>query len=143
MKNILTTILAVAAISGTAFADGFRCESPEGVRAKVYNHTRPERGTKNLAVVVISDSYGTRYVARNSEMTREFERSRVHHFGRLEDRQDGVKDFVILDIRHTRDSRSLGDLADGENLDGRLTIFDEQTGTETYQLSCERYLKSR
>lgn len=52
----------------TARADGFVCESThESLRIQVYNQTQPEAGTRNVAVMVLSDPskpQGARTLAR-------------------------------------------------------------------------------
>jgi len=42
--------------SSGSFADGFVCDSiDKSLRVKVYHQTKPERGTRNVAVMVLSD----------------------------------------------------------------------------------------
>ena len=54
MKNIVF-VLAMT-LSSTVFADGFVCESnEENLNIKVYNQTQPQLGTRNAAVMVVSD----------------------------------------------------------------------------------------
>jgi hypothetical protein len=57
MQTIIIAIMAVVAIS-TAKADGFKCEGVNtGINVQVYNHTNPSEGTRNAAVMIVSDSY--------------------------------------------------------------------------------------
>lgn len=52
------TIIAIASllISNTALADGFICDSAEGnLRLKVFHKTHPEMGTRNSAILVVSN----------------------------------------------------------------------------------------
>ena len=69
MKNII--IAAVAGLSlfaGNAFADGFVCQNEAGdLKAKVFNHTQPEEGTRNAAVMILSNPQlqsGNKTIAR-------------------------------------------------------------------------------
>lgn len=51
-------ILAIASllISTSAFADGFICENAEGtLRLKVFHKTQPELGTRNSAILIVSN----------------------------------------------------------------------------------------
>jgi hypothetical protein len=56
MKSvILMAVLSVATIV-QAKADGFKCEGASyGTLIKVYNNTQPSKGTRNLAIMVVSD----------------------------------------------------------------------------------------
>lgn len=55
----MTKLMLAAALiilGHNVHADGFLCEDPSGtLRIKVYHHTQPELGTRNAAVMVVSD----------------------------------------------------------------------------------------
>jgi len=54
-KLILSTAMMIMA-STAAHADGFLCDNQEGnLRIKVYHHTQPQLGTRNVAVMIVSD----------------------------------------------------------------------------------------
>lgn len=54
MKNVF---LGLVLVSSAALADGFKCESLDSsLLVKVYNHTQPEAGTRNAAVMILSDA---------------------------------------------------------------------------------------
>lgn len=54
MKALL---ISIALLSGTiAQADGFKCITESGLNIKVYNHTQPASGTRNAAIMVVSDA---------------------------------------------------------------------------------------
>jgi hypothetical protein len=61
---LLTTLLWSPAL----LADGFICEAPgENLKVQVYNRTHARQGTRNAAVMILSDSskkYGERTLAR-------------------------------------------------------------------------------
>lgn len=55
MKKLIVLAMTVLA-STAAHADGFKCLTAEGDLAiQVYNHTNPEMGTRNAAIMVVSD----------------------------------------------------------------------------------------
>lgn len=65
MKTLLFALMITA--SSIASADGFVCETEGGITLKVYNHTHPSDGTRNVAILVVSDeslTYGYRTIAR-------------------------------------------------------------------------------
>lgn len=54
--NKLIVAAAMLILGSAAHADGFICENQEGnLRIKVFHHTQPELGTRNVAVMVVSD----------------------------------------------------------------------------------------
>ncbi len=54
MKSLI--VILVSLVSTQAFADGFVCENvQEGIRVKVFNHTQAEEGTRNAAIMIVSD----------------------------------------------------------------------------------------
>jgi hypothetical protein len=55
MKKVLLAISMVLA-AGSARADGFVCETMDGtLKAKVYHEVQPEEGTRNPAVLILSN----------------------------------------------------------------------------------------
>lgn len=72
MFNIISKLTLVfgfgAFLATPAFADGFVCEAPaENINIRVFNRTDPGQGTRNVAVMVVSDPslpFGKRTVAR-------------------------------------------------------------------------------
>ncbi|MGZ3721602.1 MAG: hypothetical protein ACXVA9_01645 [Bdellovibrionales bacterium] len=55
MKKMILAA-AVALIGSSAMADGFVCENYDGnLRIKVYHQTQPEMGTRNAAIMIVSD----------------------------------------------------------------------------------------
>jgi hypothetical protein len=50
-------IIAISVLVGAlAHADGFKCITESGLNIKVYNHIDPSKGTRNAAVMVVSDA---------------------------------------------------------------------------------------
>ena len=66
MKNLIA--IATLGLSTLTFADGFVCQTLEkDLSIKVYNQTHASAGTKNAAVMVISDnkvSFGRKTIAK-------------------------------------------------------------------------------
>jgi hypothetical protein len=55
MKSLFIALLLTLSVN--AFADGFKCEQLiHTLKIKVYNNTQPTEGTRNPAVMVLSDS---------------------------------------------------------------------------------------
>lgn len=109
MKSLLIAILSLG-FSGAAMADGFVCETADGhYTVRVYNHTNPSRGTRNGAMLIVSDntvSSGRRTVATfDGENT-------------LWDR-DGASYEANVDLRYSNSNRA------GENVFGtKLGLID-------------------
>jgi hypothetical protein len=53
MKTLIAMIATL--LSTAAYADGFRCLAPGEIAFTVYNHTQAASGTRNGAVMIISD----------------------------------------------------------------------------------------
>lgn len=54
MKSVIALVALVA--SANAMADGFVCQTlDESLNVKVYNHVQPSEGTRNAAIMVVSD----------------------------------------------------------------------------------------
>lgn len=54
--SLVLTLVAIAGLVPSARADGFVCDAThESLRIQVYNRTQPEDGTRNVAVLVLSD----------------------------------------------------------------------------------------
>lgn len=55
MKSAIALIAGLV-LSQSALADGFVCENLEqGIRVKAFHKTQPELGTRNVAVMIVSD----------------------------------------------------------------------------------------
>lgn len=154
MKNaILATVVALSSM--TAFADGFVCSvNEEALTIKVYNHTQPEEGTRNAAVMILSNqdvSFGRKTIATfDSEGTL---------------RNSGTVYVSKVDLRFSGSSRAgeliagtkLGQLAsiallvdhnysypmeDGEETAGSVILTKRDGERIRLDAVCERYLKN-
>lgn len=67
MKNVILAF-AMLALGAQAKADGFVCQTNDGaLNIRAFNKTQPEKGTRNAAVIVVSDAtvaYGNKTIAR-------------------------------------------------------------------------------
>lgn len=98
--------------SVAAQADGFVCETLErDLNVKVYHHTQPTLGTRNAAVMVISDpavQAGRKTIARFQDVN-----------GVLAN--DGARYTAKVDLRYA-DSNGAGELISGTKLGYLATI---------------------
>jgi len=150
-------ILAVGLAGAQAQADGFRCETADGSLAlAVYNKTQPEEGTRNGAILVLSDpavkqgrktiakftdakgtltNRGASYEAdvdlRVAESRRKGERLLGTRLGEL--------DRILVEVAFTYASP----VEEGEELDGSVTAIKRNGDVVEAELICARYLKSR
>lgn len=154
--SLLTLGLFGAFISG-AHADGFQCESVDGrINAKVFNETNPRAGTRNAAIMVLSDAtetFGERTIA-----TFEPEAGVLKNYGAIyvvdvanSETETGTLRAPILDM-------TIGDLASievnvafsygapvafGTRVDGKLILTARDGKLTELKLVCTRYLKHR
>lgn len=124
-------ILGLALASTSAKADGFVCESKrENLVVRVYNHTQPQAGTRNGAVMVLSDSSvnaGNKTIARFSEVN-----------GTLEN--EGVIYTATVDHRFN-DSGRKGELVAGTNIGALKTIVLDLAFNYFYPLAADEYVR--
>jgi len=103
-------VIAAILASSAAKADGFVCQTVEGdLNVKVYNQVQPEQGTRNAAVMIVSDPSiraGNKTIAKFSAAN-----------GTLTSRQ--MMYVADVDLRFT-DSSRVGELISGTKL-GELT----------------------
>ena len=154
MKHSLLTLITLAAATA-AHADGFVCQSQEGLRIKAYNHTSPEAGTRVAAILVLSDDN----VAAGNKTIATFSDSQQTLTSR------GASYSADVDLRFATSSRKgeliagtkLGQLQSielnvdfsyaapveaGEVLPGSLVLTKRNGQAIEVEVSCERYLKN-
>jgi len=154
---VMKTVAVIATIVGSAaYADGFVCENlDENVTIKVYNQVQPTEGTRNAAIMVLSDpsiSDGKKttatFAADNSLVTNQgsvytsevdlrFNTSNLKGRNFAGTKLGNVK-YITLDVDFSYDHP----IADGAQVDGQLIVM-KRNGTEDIQLpvTCTRYLK--
>ena len=150
-------MLVMTLASFNAYADGFVCRQVDGdISVKVFNNTNPNEGTRNGAVMVISDNSvqgGRKTVARFLEVTNTLSNEGAHY-------------IANVDLRYS-DSRRQGELLFGTKLgyidtvdlfvnfsyrfpmnrgeitEGTIVITKRNGETISEQMDCVRYLKGR
>ncbi|MBI4924989.1 MAG: hypothetical protein HY843_03610 [Bdellovibrio sp.] len=158
MKKLVIVTLAVGVmgLNGIAMADGFKCETRDGkLLVKVFNQVKPELGTRNAAVMVISD--------RDVHVGRKTIASFKDASGLLSSR--GANYVAKVDLRFA-DSRRKGELIggtklgeldrillgvdfnysqpveEGEIVSGVLTLEKRNGDSIELDMDCTRYLKN-
>ncbi len=152
MKTLLALLTVL--VSSQSFADGFVCETYNSdLRIKVYNKTQPTEGTRNAAIMIVSDpnvSLGRKTIATFSSE------------GTLEN--TGASYLADVDLRRLESDRKgenilstkLGQIksislevsfnynhpvAEGTVLPGRVTVEKRNSEVIVEKLDCVRYLK--
>ncbi|MDZ4662579.1 MAG: hypothetical protein SGJ18_13285 [Pseudomonadota bacterium] len=153
MKLLITLLTALTA--SQAMADGFTCKTyGDDLTIKVYNKTQPSEGTRNAAVMVISDSnisYGRRTIAKFSaegtldnsgaSYTAGVDLRRIDSDRKGENilgTKLGNVDSISLDV----DFKYNEPVAHGTVLLGRVTIEKRNGDSLSEKMDCVRYLKS-
>jgi hypothetical protein len=157
MKKYAMIMMAVAGFAGAqAHADGFNCQTVEGdLNVKVYNQTDANQGTRNVAVMVLSDPSvqgGRKTIARFTEangvvasrsatFTADVD-LRFTDSSRKGELISGTKlgqlDQIIVDV----DFSYAAPVEQGEELSGELTLIKRDGQKITRDLECSRYLKN-
>lgn len=124
----------VALLSVPAFASGFRCESRDGYRVKIYNHTNAQEGTRTPAVFVLShEDSGTLLVAKGAQISKRNLSNVVQYTAK--GGQKGL-DYAIAQITFKEGRETL---AEGERAYGNL-ILAKNGHRQVSRIVCERYL---
>jgi hypothetical protein len=154
MKKILTMIAMMA--STGAMADGFVCTTLDGdLTVKVYNHTDADVGTRNGAVMILSDStiqYGRKTIAKFDSDNEVLDNDGARYVANVDLRYNdserageniggtklGQLDAIILDVAF-----SYGSPAEkGEIMPGTLKLLKRNGSKIRIDVDCERYLKN-
>jgi hypothetical protein len=155
MKTIFAA-LALALTATPALADGFICESEaDSLVLKVFHHTAPSAGTRNSAVMILSDASvqaGNKTIARfrDTNLTLGNEASvytaKVDHRFNDSNREGeliggtkiGNLKYVVLDV----DFSYGRPVAAGTLLRGDLTLVKRDGTQIDLPMVCARYLKN-
>ena len=154
MKALVIAI-AMMSFAATAQADGFRCQSEGGeMNVKIYNHTAPEAGTRNGAVMVLSNpeiSRGSKTIASFSSAKGTLEQKGARYVGSVDLRvseSSRAGEFIgrtrlgmLKEVVVALDHNILEPIAHGEEVTGRITLKRRDGNKESYRLECTRYLK--
>jgi hypothetical protein len=155
ITNTLAIVGFVAALSGNAFADGFDCQTADGsTNVKIYNHVQAENGTRNGAIMILSNtavSGGSKTIARFTDINgRLGSRSSVYVADvdlRFNDSNQkgklllGTKLGFVNTITADLDFSYTTPVNAGEEVSGKLTIAKRDGNLIQANLVCTRYLK--
>ncbi len=133
----LFIVIALTLVSSVAMADGYRCQN-NTFRAKVYNETQPERGTRNPAVLIVSQrNVGTVATLEGDEIVKTNGEFSVTYEGQTNSRQDGRFVAVKLEVEKQAEIES----AFAGLFTARLLVNADGRSRESI-LTCEHYVKS-
>lgn len=154
-KGIFALVISMASMTA-AHADGFRCTTEDkDLNIAVYNNTDPEAGTRNAAIMILSDptiQYGRKTIAKFTDI-----KSTLSN--------QGAAFLAKVDLRVSESNRSgerilgttLGQLATialgvhfdynhpilaGDMTTGRLVLTKRNGQQKAVAVECERYLKN-
>ena len=154
LANTLT-IVALAAFSASAYADGFGCQTTDGsLNVKIYNHVQPTDGTRNGAVMVLSDPSvmgGRKTIARFTDVNGRLDNRSSVYTADVDLRYNdssrkgelilgtklGYVDTITADI----DFSYASPVEDGAEMGGKLVIAKRDGSKIRADLACVRYLK--
>lgn len=133
----LFIITALSLVSSVAMADGFRCANDD-FRVKLYNEVQPENGTRNPAVLVVSEKgVGTIATLDGSEIEKTITETSVIYKGTTNSKLDGRYVSVKLSVRKTPSAYAK---YEGQH-HGVLTI-NADGETVKQSVLCARYKKT-
>lgn len=149
-------IIAALSLSAIAHADGFVCQTEgEDLIIKAYNHTDAADGTRNAAVMVLSDpsiNSGKKTIARFSDVNETLTNVGASYEAtvdlRFNDSSLGGRNLggtklgyvksILLDIDFTY----AAPVTDMEVIAGTLTLIKRDGDAITHSVNCTRYLKN-
>ena len=155
MKTLIVAIVALMATTA-AQADGFNCKTLDGsISVKIFNNTDPSAGTRNAAVMIISDelvSEGRKTIAKFSDTNETLGQSGASYVADVDHRYNdsgrkgelllGTKIGYIKTIAVDVDFSYSNPVANGKKLAADLTIVKRNGETFVESMSCKRYLKN-
>lgn len=139
-----------------AQADGFVCQTEDqSLQIKVYNNTQPERGTRNAAVMVLSDPRvqdGRKTIARFTDVNGTLANSGATYEANVDLRfrdsrrkgeylmgtRLGQLDAIILDVAFSYGSP----VRAGDVLHGEIVAIKRSGERLSQWVICNRYLKN-
>jgi hypothetical protein len=154
MKVLLISIAMLAA--GTvAQADGFRCITESGLNIQVYNHTSPGAGTRNGAIMIVSDSHvgrGNKTIATFSDLKKTLSSKNVVYTAKVDLRVSesnrkgeligGTKLGYLSQLILKIDFSYAQPLFAGERTSAMLMLVKRDGQRMTEEVVCSRYLKN-
>jgi hypothetical protein len=154
MKYIV--MLALTLVASQAKADGFVCETTEGdLTVKVYNHTQANDGTRNGAIMVLSNpsaDAGSRTLATFTDVKSILSNHGADYSADVDLRFHGARrDDALVAGTQLRELDTIELNVDfsynqpvvaGEHVAGDLVLVKREGGKETLSVDCTRYLKN-
>jgi len=131
----ILSVPIVTLVSAASFASGFVCTG-EGYNVKLYNEVRPDLGTKNPAVLVVSSAKGTIAKLQGSEIEKYNSPNAVAYQGRTNAYDTGR--YITVRLEVIKQATGTGDF-EGQHF-ARLRI-NADNGIWTAKLACAPYLK--
>jgi hypothetical protein len=154
MKALLITI-AMLATGTVAQADGFRCITESGLNVKVYNHTSPQAGTRNGAIMIVSDSHvgrGNKTIASFSDLKKTLSSKDVVYTAKVDLRVSesnrkgeligGTKLGYLAQLILKVDFSYAQPMLSGEETSAVLVLVKRDGRKATEEAVCTRYLKN-
>lgn len=154
MKKSAFALLALLSVA-PAFADGFVCQSQDGLVAKVYDHTDPSEGTRKAAVLVLSNSNvgdGNKTIARFTDAAPTLSNDGTNYVANVDLRYNdsgskgkligGTKLGQLKTIELNVNFSYVETMGAGEETEGRMTLTKRNGEEITIDMECTRYLKN-
>ena len=158
MKTVMMAVMAMIATTAAAQADGFICEGQNtGLVFKMYNHTHAVDGTRNAAIMIVSDpavGAGNKTIASFSDAKSTASNNGATYTGKVDLRVSesnlggrniaGTKLSQLASITASVNFCYYHDTpsADGETFSGNATYNKRNGEILTEKLSCTRYKKN-
>lgn len=134
MKFVI--VLALSLVSSVAMADGLRCAG-DNFKVKLYNHVQPQNGTKNPAILAVSErGIGTVVVLHGLEIDKTNRALSVVYSGEQNSTRDGRFTSVRFAVRKMA-------IQDGPYAGAYAAALRVNANGESREetLVCVRYLK--
>jgi hypothetical protein len=155
MKNLALALVALS-VSAVAHADGFVCQTHEGdLTIKAYNNTQAENGTRNAAVLVLSDpsvGAGKKTIARFTDINETLTNVGASYDATVDLRFNdsdlagrnigGTKLGQLKTVHLDVDFSYSTPVAAGASVEGTLVLIKRNGSELTHAVTCTRYLKN-
>lgn len=154
MKSMM--IAALLMVGSFAHADGFKCYVEDyGLNVKIMDHTSPALGTRNVAVMILSDEnvqFGNKTIARFDAQSGTVSSSETSYTAKVDLRFSdisrkgenvlGTKLGQLDTIKATVNFWYNRPVRAGQEVSGTLSWVKRNGQTGRASMVCERYLKN-
>ncbi len=149
-------VISIALLAGTiAHADGFKCITESGLNIQVYNHTQAASGTRNAAIMVVSDANvgrGNKTIASFSDVKNTLSSKSATYIANVDLRVSesnrkgeliggtklGYLSALVLEVNFSY----VAPLAYGDKTSALLTLVKRDGQKLVEDVVCTRYLKN-